>query len=138
METYTNIFSTTLAFNSVRLDSLKIVHLFVNNAVHNANNAKDQRIFVHNVQTNFKTFLYRQEHALITVQLVNSLTRELEVAQTVKLLVRFAPVLTNAHHVKITFFFIMELVEKNVHLIWLRAQISINASTVWSLVNRVL
>ena len=106
---------------------MKIVHLFVNNAVHNANNAKDQRISVHNVQTNFKTFLYRQEHALITVQQVNSLTKELEVAQTVKLLARYARVLTNAHHVKIIFFFIMELAEKIVLLIWLRAQISINA-----------
>ena len=106
---------------------MKIVHLFVNNAVHNANNAKDQQISVHNVQTNFKTFLYRQEHALITVQQDNSLTKELEVAQTVKLLVRYAQVLTNAHHVKITYFFITELAEKIVHLIWLRAQTSINA-----------
>jgi hypothetical protein len=71
--------------------------------------------------------LCQQELARIIVQLANTLTRVLEVALTVKLLVRYVQGLINAHHVKIVFFFLMELAEQIVLLIWLQAQISVNA-----------
>ena len=87
----------------------------------------DQPISVHNVQTKIRIFLYRQELALITVQQGNSLTREREVALTVRLLVKYAQELINAHLVKKIFFFIMELADKIALLIWLQVQTRINA-----------
>jgi hypothetical protein len=87
----------------------------------------DQPISVHNVQTKIRIFLYRQELALITVQQGNSLTREQEVALTVRLLVRYAQELINAHLVKKIFFFIMELADKIALLIWLQVQTRVNA-----------
>jgi hypothetical protein len=110
-----NTFSIIHAYHLALLDFLKTAHLFVNSAAHNANNVKDQQIFVHNVQIKIKNYLFQQELAQIAVQRDNTLIKEQEAAPIVIQHAKFVKVSINVHHVRLIFCFIMGLVEQIVH-----------------------